>query len=206
MKYIIGLIFRLFGKIIPDNFSRLINYLKIQYNTGCFENGLASCGSNTYVMPPMICNGKRYIHVGDDFKCFSRGRIEAFDRYKEDEFTPEVYIGNNVNINFDFHLGCINQIVIGDNVLIGSRVIITDHNHGTGNEKDTPPVNRPLYSKGKIYIGNNVWIGDAVVILSGVSIGDNSIIGANAVVVSNIPRNSIAVGNPAKVVREIKYE
>lgn len=58
-------------------------------------------------------------------------------------------------------------------------------------------------NKKKIKIGDNVWIGWGVIILKGVSIGDNSVIAAGSVVVSDIPENCIAAGNPAKLVKNI---
>lgn len=55
-----------------------------------------------------------------------------------------------------------------------------------------------------IKIGNNVWIGGNVIVLPGVTIGDNSVIGAGSVVNKDIPANVVAVGNPCKVIKELK--
>ena len=67
-----------------------------------------------------------------------------------------------------------------------------------------PPIDRPLFSKGNIYIGKNVWVGEKVTVLPGVHIGEGSIIGANSVVTHDIPPYSIAVGIPAKVIKTVK--
>jgi len=89
----------------------------------------------------------------------------------------------------------INGIYFGSNVEMGAGVKIISSNH----EEDN-------YSKSKksnpIIIGNNVWIGANSVILPEVKIGDNVIIGAGSIVTKNIPSNSVAVGNPCKVIRE----
>lgn len=66
---------------------------------------------------------------------------------------------------------------------------------------DMNPNLRPIESKGSVVIGNNVWLGDNVIVLPGVTIGDGVIVGANSVVTKNIPSYSVAVGNPAKVVK-----
>ena len=66
------------------------------------------------------------------------------------------------------------------------------------------PVEREIYSKGAVRIGNNVWIGDKATILPGVTIGDGVIIGANSVVTKNIPDYCVVGGNPAKVIKSIK--
>jgi maltose O-acetyltransferase len=54
-----------------------------------------------------------------------------------------------------------------------------------------------------IHIGNNVWLGGGTIVLPGVSIGDNSVVGAGAVVTRSLPANVVAVGNPARVVRQL---
>ncbi|MNY78908.1 Galactoside O-acetyltransferase [compost metagenome] len=66
-----------------------------------------------------------------------------------------------------------------------------------------PPAKRRLYSKGPVIIEDNVWLGEGVVVLPGVTIGENSIVGANAVVTKSIPKNCVAGGNPARIIREI---
>jgi acetyltransferase-like isoleucine patch superfamily enzyme len=73
----------------------------------------------------------------------------------------------------------------------------------SGGEKDIAPALRDLFSKGPVRIGKRVWIGENACILPGVSIGDGAVIGAGSVVTKDIPPNSIAAGNPAKVIRTI---
>jgi len=94
------------------------------------------------------------------------------------------------------------KIEIGKNTQIASFCFITDFNHNYSNTKK--PISTQGYKTKSINIGDNVWIGTHVVILPGVKIGNSSIIGAGSVVVKNIPNYSIAVGNPAKVVKKIK--
>lgn len=119
--------------------------------------------------------------------------------------TPEIKIGGNVSIESDCHISAINNVSIGDNVLIASFVYISDHSHGavTSEELGLPPLQRSLYSKGPIEIGSNVWIGEKVCILPNVKIGEGAIIGAGSVVTKDIPARSVAVGNPAKVIRQL---
>lgn len=115
----------------------------------------------------------------------------------------QIRIGRNCKFGNHNHITAVNGIEIGNNLLTGAFVIISDNNHGDPHERfqlEMPPNSRPLYSKGKIVIGDNVWIGDKAAILSGVRIGDGVIIGANAVVVKDVPPYSIAVGNPARII------
>lgn len=113
--------------------------------------------------------------------------------------------GNNVQLNDYVHIAAGEQIVIGDNVLIASRVFISDLNHGSysGDFQDSPltlPNSRKLSTQ-PVHIEDNVWIGEGVCILPGVTIGKGSIIGAMSVVTKSVPDYSIAVGVPAKVVK-----
>ena len=166
---------------------------------------LKKCGTNTYIESPVYLIGGENISIGNDFYCFKRLRIEAYEKHNGIKYSPNISIGNNVSINYDCHIGCINNIIIGNNVLIASRVFITDHFHGNISAKDLRvPVNkRRLISKGSVIIEDNVWVGEGVVIMPNVVIGKNSIIGANAVVTKCFPANSVIGGVPAKLIKKI---
>ena len=156
-----------------------------------------------YIRPPFYIKGEKYICIGQNFYSGHNLRIECWDKYGVDRYSPNICIGNNVCLNNNCHIGAINKIIIGNNVLIGSNVLITDHGHGNINEEDLlkHPSDRPLISKGPVIIDDDVWIGENVSILSGVHIERGSIIGANAVVVSDIPSYSVCGGNPAKIIK-----
>ena len=116
---------------------------------------------------------------------------------------PEIKIGNGCNFGQYNHITAVNKIIIGDNLLTGRFVLITDNSHGSFNydEMQVHPSKRPVISKGPVIIGNNVWIGDKASVMPGVHIGDGCIIGANSVVTHNIPSYSMAAGNPAVVIK-----
>lgn len=151
---------------------------------------------------PFDIRGKKYIRYGKNFTTGTGCRLEA---YKFDKKKPKLEIGNNVQINDYVHLSCAEFLIIGDNVLIASKVYITDLNYGSysGEEQSSPQEiakERKIYTK-PVKIGNNVWIGENVSVLSGVEIGENAILGANSVVTKDIPKNCIVAGNPAKVIK-----
>lgn len=114
-------------------------------------------------------------------------------------FGGAVEIGDNVFFNKGCHVVALNSLVIGDNSLFGEMVSIHDENHAT-DINSTPLASRGIVAV-PVVIGRNVWVGAKVTILQGVQIGDNAVIGANAVVTHDIPSNSVAVGIPAKVVK-----
>ena len=91
-------------------------------------------------------------------------------------------------------IGAILEIRIGNNVLCGANVIITDNDWHPSRLNSTP---KP------VIIENNVWLGVNTTVLKGVTIGANSIIGANSLVVQDIPPNVIAAGNPCKIIKTI---
>lgn len=158
-----------------------------------------------------FCSGLKlknpqYISIGSGCFLGPDCRIEAWDKYNDKTFSPVIKLGNNVKINSTCHIGAINNINIGDDCLLGSHVLIIDHSHGNNSlsEIGIHPSQRDLFSKGGITIGKLCWICENVVVLPGVHIGECCVIGANSVVTKNIPAYSVAVGNPAHVVKTIK--
>ena len=149
-------------------------------------------------------SGKSFIVIGDRCTFGAHLRMDAVGKYGEQKFSPKLIIGNDVVINDFCHIGCVNEVMIGNNVLVASRVTILDHFHGNITTSDllTPPSKRPLSSK-PVCIGNNVWIGEGVCVMPGVTIGDNVIIGANAVVTHSFPKNVVIAGVPAKIIKTL---
>lgn len=156
------------------------------------------CGEVTLVNPQyMTING--YV----DNYCV----LECWDKYKGQTFSPRLDIGESVSIGEYTHITCISRISIGNGVLTGRYVLISDNNHGTpglAEELATPPAKRELSSKGPITIEDNVWIGDRAIILGGVTIGKGAIIAANTVVTKDVPAGAIVVGNPARVIKIVE--
>lgn len=151
---------------------------------------------------PIIVRGKKYIDFGKKITTGRRCRIEVNGVHNN----KRLIFGVNVNMGDDVRISCADRIVIGNNVLIGSKVLIIDNSHGTysGNHQDLPtvPPNERKLSFDAITIEDNVWIGEGVVIQQGCSIGNGSIIGANSVVTHNVEEKSIVGGVPAKVIKK----
>ena len=159
-------------------------------------------------MPRIL--GLKYMKIGSGFSAGNSLWLEAVSRHAADTYSPFLTIGQNVTMSDSVHIACAFSLSIGNNVLVGSRVIITDHNHGsyTGIAQDnpsTPPNMRKLSCKTTV-IEDCVWIGDGVVILPGARIGEGSIIGANSVVSGLIPSSCIALGVPARPVKKFDVE
>ncbi len=112
--------------------------------------------------------------------------------------TPEITIGESTAIGDRTEIHCGHKVTIGKQVAISWDVIFLESDYHAIGGGDG--VSRP------IIIEDGVWIGTRCIILKGVTIGENSVIGAGSVVTKSIPANSIAAGNPARVIRTIEGE
>ncbi|MGA8727297.1 MAG: hypothetical protein WB608_00995, partial [Terracidiphilus sp.] len=145
--------------------------------------------------------GLAHIRIGSNFQASEGLWLEAVTSHQGKDFAPSIRIGDNVSISRWSHISATHRVEIGNEVLIGSKVIITDHNHGQYKgtwDPMIPPAMRPLDCDKAVTVGNNVWIGDGVVITPGAVIGDGAVIGANSVVIGIIPPGAVAVGIPAR--------
>ena len=164
-------------------------------------------GRNSSFQKISFLKGPQYISIGNHcfFEQFLYLTAWDFFHCKEinQHFSPTISIGSNYYFGAFNHITAINRIEIGDNLLTGKFVTITDNSHGE-TDFDTlqiEPINRPLHSKGPVIIGNNVWIGDKATILPNVTIGDGAVMAANAVVTKNVPAYAVAAGNPARIIK-----
>lgn len=112
---------------------------------------------------------------------------------------PSLTIGTNFHATRNLTIQCAGKTVIGNDVLVASDVFIIDYNHGIDPSSSSYLDN--ILDVSEVTIDDGVWIGNNVIILPGVHIGEKAIIGAGSVVTKDIPSYSIAVGNPAKVVK-----
>lgn len=128
-------------------------------------------------------------------------RVDTSSKKKTLFIGEDARIGDYVHINADY------KIEIGKNVLMASKIFISDTNHGryVGDNQSTPDTNpstRELSFK-SVIIGDNVWIGENVVILPGTIVGNGCIIGANSVLTGkSFPSNTIIAGIPAQVIKQ----
>ena len=115
------------------------------------------------------------------------------------DYGKQISIGKRFFANFNFTVLDEARVTIGDDCFIGPNVSIYTACHSTDPAERN---SRQEWAK-PVTIGHNVWIGGSVTILPGVTIGDNVTIGAGSVVTKDIPSNSVAVGNPCKVIKNL---
>lgn len=196
---------KLWSNLYTHKTSERIRLIKIILFSAWVSKEFKSYGKGSRIYSLSCLVGGKYISIGERCSFGINTVLTAWDKYGEDNFIPQIIIGDNVSIGDDSHITAINRIIIGNNVLTGKKITISDNSHGKNkiDELSIPPIDRKLSSEGPVIIEDNVWIGDKVTILPNVRIGKNAIIGANAVVTKDIPANCVAGGIPAKMIRII---
>lgn len=160
---------------------------------------------------PTDIRNKRYMKIGEGFTLGRNCRIEVeSSHWKPNEEKISLIIGNNVRINDYCHITSGESVVIEDDVLIASRVYISDLSHGAYGKNGihhsplVPPNDRPFIGY-PVHIKHNVWLGEGVCVLPGVTIGEGTIVGANSVVSRSLPSYTVAAGIPAKVIKKFDF-
>ena len=153
-----------------------------------------------------------YMEIGDDVYIGPNSMLDCMLEYpgpelnppadvKAEQFQPRIVIGNRVSATGGLQLAACQEIVIEDDVLLASNINMTDALHGYSHV-DTPYKFQNMWQIAPIKVKRGSWIGQNVVITPGVTIGEMCIIGANSVVNKDIPDYSIAVGAPARVIKQ----
>lgn len=193
------------GQLVGRVFVELDRRLSFWASTSAQDSRgkkFASFGNRSLIMwkPTTIFN-EQYISIGDDTligpgvalsagmvpgqECISKVVVSIGDR---------CLIGRGSGIVGHF------SIEIGNDVWTGHHVYITDQNHGY--EDVTRPISQQSQPERPVVIGDGSWLGHGSVVLPGVTIGKHVVIGANSVVTKDIPDFSVAVGSPARVIRQ----
>ena len=174
--------------------------------------GFANSPKNLHFQTPRRISNANCIWIGDDVSLGPGCLLSATRRYPgnfmqgapeitQQEFEPEIHIGNRVSATGYLTIGAASRVEIGDDALLASHIFISDNQHGHS-RVDLPYKYQPLEKIAPVIIGAGCWIGEHVVIMPGVTIGEMSIVGANSVVTQSVPARSIVVGSPARVIRQ----
>ena len=115
------------------------------------------------------------------------------------DYGENLHVGPRTFVNYHLTALDVAPIVIGADCQIGPNVQLLTPTHPV----EPTPRRDKLEAAKPITLGDNVWLGGGVIVCPGVTIGDNSVIGAGSVVTRDVPANVVAVGNPARVVRDI---
>jgi len=199
---------------------RLIRYsdsvrLFIKYTIS--KKMLYLLGKNVYIHPTVAFNIPNKIRISDDCKLYQGVILNARSSHEigiqlgkgvkiheysyVDSYGGNVHLDDYVGIGHHCIIGGHGGLTVGKYTMISGLTYIVPANHNY-DRRNVPYLHQGETCKG-IKIGNNVWIGAGCTILDGVSIGDNAVIGAGAIVSKDIPENTLALGVPAKVIRQL---
>ncbi len=205
----LSIIFRVFSFLYPYKLHERIIWYKNTLYTLWIKNFLGSVGEHSKICYPCSLQGggQKNVKIGDYTTIQGTSILGCWVKYGEQQFLDaSITIGNHCSIGEYNHITACNKITIGDGLLTGRYVIISDNSHGGLSEEESAiaPSKRDLKSKGEVVIGNNVWLGDKVAVLAGVHIGNNVIVAANAVITKDIPDGCVVAGVPGRVVKKIE--
>lgn len=186
--------------------STLINFINADSTKVDSNIFVSKIGENSKIHSPSKISGGKNITIGNGSFIGHNSWLATFDKYGDQKFQPEIKIGNKVSIGNFACITAIDSIEIQDGCLISEHVYISDHYHGADPATKIPPIDQPLFSKGKVILGENTFVGYRVSILSGVKIGKNCVIGAHAVVNKDIPDYCMVAGIPAKIIKQYNFE
>lgn len=184
------------------------NLAQVAYLVYCKLRGAFVFSKARLIRFPIDIRGKKHIMVSKGFTTGIGCRLEAYPIIKEKK---TLFFGDNFQMNDYVHITAMESVTIGKNVLLASKIYISDCSHGSysGDKDDSDPnlapVYRPLFSR-PVSIEDNVWLGEFVSVLPGVTIGKGTIVGANSVVSRSLPPYVIAVGTPAKPIKKYNFD
>lgn len=175
------------SQILYNSYDPELSRLRKKAQDLCYDyNALRPSDTETQheIMDKLLGSSKQNYEIRAPFWC---------------DYGFNIEIGENFFANFNTVIIDCGKVIFGDNVMLGPNCCISAAGHPT----DADRRNEGLEYAYPVRIGDNVWLGSGVHVMPGITIGAGSIIGAGSVVVKDIPENSLAVGNPCKVIRKI---
>jgi acetyltransferase-like isoleucine patch superfamily enzyme len=161
----------------------------------------AAFGRQSVLQLPVRLDGEDRIAVGERVFVGSASWLQVVG----DDPTARLTIGDGTALSGHAVLSCARSLTIGRRVLMARGVYVADHGHAF-QDLERPVIEQGLADVAPVEIADGAWLGENVVVCPGVRIGRNAVVGANAVVTRDVPDFCVAVGAPARVVRELAPE
>ncbi|MGH9189522.1 MAG: acyltransferase [Acidimicrobiales bacterium] len=155
-------------------------------------------GDRAVIEPPLRVYGERRIIIGAAVHIGASSWLQVLGG----EGPSAIEIGDGSSLGARCTISAVEHVSIGRSVLLASNVYVSDHSH------DVADPSRPISRQGvtdvrPVAIGDGAWLGQNTVVTPGVRIGRGAVVGANSVVTRDVPDRCVAVGAPARVVRQL---
>lgn len=165
----------------------------------------AECASlgpyGNFMKPWYVSISGNNIHIGHSFTAIGEpGNRVELGVWGREEGDGRIVIGDGCLMSPGSRISASDEVVLGDGVMLANGAYITDSDWHTIYDRMERDVPEP------VHLGNNVWLGDHATVLKGVTIGENSVVAARAVVTSDVPKNVVVAGSPARVIKELDAE
>jgi acetyltransferase-like isoleucine patch superfamily enzyme len=187
---------------LPMRLLRLADRIRTGLFTTMIRNGFRYFGKRSVIRPPASLHGTGRIEIGNDV-CIGRNAWLLAHEEGPSRADTVLLIGDGCRFGDGLFLSACAQVRIGNRVLAGRYLHISDHQHAHA-DPGLAVMDQGITGARAVTIGDGSWIGQGVVVCPGVSIGEHAVIGANSVVRSDIPARSVAAGAPAKVIRTLQ--
>lgn len=166
-----------------------------------YASSFKKFGQNSTLCYPFKIEGAKFISIDSKSYINENAWLLALQKGKT---APKINIGSGTYIGRFSHIVSVREIEIAQNVLISDKVYISDNLHDY-KDISSPIKSQEIFCKKTVYIGENSWLGENACVI-GASVGKHCVIGANAVVTTDIPDYSLAVGIPAKVIKKFNHQ
>ena len=175
---------------------KLLNLIYKVY-TYLIKNNFKKFGENSIIKFGIRLNHPNRIIIENNVIIEKNVWLNADDRFKE-KHKCTLSIDNGVNIGRYTQINAFKSVIIQENVLIAENVYIGDTDH-KNSIKEIPISKQGVEYKGPVLIKKGAFICRNAIITGGVTIGENAIVGPNSFIIKSVPKNKMAIGNPAKI-------
>jgi len=164
------------------------------------SGAFAQFGKNSFLELPVRLQGETRIAIGSRVYVGAGSWLQVLETPGGESVA--LRLGDGTNLAGHCIISAATSVQLGRDVLVASNVYIADHQHEFERD-DLPVIKQGVTRISPVEIGDGAWLGENVVVGPGVRIGRGAVVGANAVVLDDVPDRCVAVGAPARVIREL---
>jgi acetyltransferase-like isoleucine patch superfamily enzyme len=175
-----------------------ITYMDFLFIKGKFKN----IGSNIKIGYLPTFSNPKYFSFGSNIIIGNRATLYAIDNDLFSKRQPKLTLGSNLYIGHNVTIHCMNEVCLGNNVVLSDYIYISDVSHGIKIIPNKSIMEQQWESPGKVVIGEGTFLGHGVKILPNVELGKNCIVASGSIVTKSFPDYCMLSGIPAKIIKK----